>query len=263
MAGASAAIVITTLMDANGLAAFSALPLMPLAALFWYLQKFSRAEMGLVRGSARGYGLAAAYPLVVLGLTALIAFAAGAADTSETDWNKTLLNIGVLSTIGIVLVLITEEGFFRGWLWAALKRAGQSDRQVLVWTSLAFTAWHVSAITLDSDFGVPAAEIPVYLVNATLLGLIWGMLRMLSGSIVVASVSHALWNGFDYPLFGFGEKVGALGIQQTHIFGPEVGMLGIILNLLFAAFLYRLTKSLNGDSDLKCQSTARHEGTVT
>ncbi len=242
IAGTGAAIVITTAMDANGLVAFSALSLIPLTALFWYLQKFTRAEMGLAWGSARGYGLAVAYPLVVLGLTALIAWAAGAVDTSETDWNKTLINIGLMSTIGILLGLITEEGFFRGWLWAALKRAGQSDMQVLLWTSVAFTAWHVSAIALDTGFDVPAAEIPVYLVNATLLGLIWGMLRLLSGSIVVASVSHALWNGLDYPLFGFGEKVGALGIEQTHIFGPEVGLVGIVLNLLFAAMLYRMIK---------------------
>ena len=240
--GTSAAIAITTVMDANGLAAFSALPLIPLTALFWYLQKFSRAEMGLSRGSARAYGLAVAYPLVVLGLTAFAALAAGAIDTSETDWNKTFINIGLMSTIGIIIGLITEEGFFRGWLWAALKRAGQSDVQVLVWTSVAFSAWHISAITLDTGFDLPAAEVPVYLVNATLLGLIWGMLRLLSGSIVVASVSHALWNGIDYPLFGFGEKAGALGIQQTHIFGPEVGVLGVVLNLLFAAFLYRLVK---------------------
>ena len=255
--GTGAAIAITTLMDANGLAAFSALPLVLLTGLFWYLQRFSRAEMGLSRGRAGSYGLAVAYPLVVLGLTAIAALAAGAVDTSETDWNKTLINVGLMSTIGIVMVLITEEGFFRGWLWAALRRAGQSEMQVLVWTSLAFSAWHVSAISLDTGFGVPAAEIPVYLVNATLLGLIWGMLRLLSGSIVVASVSHALWNGIDYPLYGFGEKVGALGIQQTHIFGPEVGVLGIVLNLLFAAFLYRLVRR---DSEMQYQSTdqARH-----
>jgi membrane protease YdiL (CAAX protease family) len=147
-----------------------------------------------------------------------------------------------MSSIGIVMGLVTEEGFFRGWLWAALRRAGQSDLQVLAWTSVAFTAWHVSAIARDTGFEVAAAEIPVYLVNATLLGLIWGMLRLLSGSIVVASVSHAFWNGIDYPLFGFGENVGALGIQQTHIFGPEVGVLGIVLNSLFAAFLYGLVK---------------------
>ena len=246
--GTSVAIFITTAMDANGLSVFSALPLMPLAALFWYLQRFSRAEMGVQRGSARGYGLAVAYPLVVLGLAAVVAFAAGATDVADTDWHKTLLNVGLISSIGVVMGLLTEEGFFRGWLWAALKRAGQSDVQVLLWTSIAFTAWHVSAIALDTGFDVPAAEIPVYLVNATLLGLIWGMLRALSGSIVVSSVSHALWNGLDYPLFGFGEKVGALGIRQTHIYGPEVGLLGIVLNLLFAVALYQVLKGARGDT---------------
>lgn len=240
--GTGIAIIVTTTMDANGLAAFSALPLMLLTGLFWYLQKFSRAEMGLRWGSARGYGLAVAYPVIVLGLAAFIALAVGATDISDTDWRKTLLNIGLMSSVGIVMGLVTEEGFFRGWLWSALNRAGQSDIQVLLWTSIAFTAWHVSAIALDTGFDVPAAEIPVYLVNATLLGLIWGMLRALTGSIVVSSVSHAVWNGLDYPLFGFGENAGAFGIQQTHIYGPEVGLLGIVLNLLFALALYRLLK---------------------
>ncbi len=240
--GTSVAIIITTAMDASGLATFSALPLLPLTALFWYLHKLSRAEMGLHWGSAHGYALAVAYPVVVLGLTACIAYVTGATDVSDADWQKTLLNIGLMSSVGVVMGLATEEGFFRGWLWAALQRAGQSDVQALLWTSVAFTAWHVSAIVLDTGFDVPAGEIPVYLVNATLLGLIWGMLRALTGSIVVSSVSHALWNGLDYPLFGFGEKVGALGIRETHIYGPEVGLLGIVLNLTFAIALYRVFK---------------------
>ncbi|MDH3664242.1 MAG: CPBP family intramembrane metalloprotease, partial [Alphaproteobacteria bacterium] len=132
----------------------------------------------------------------------------------------------------------------RGWLWAALKRAGQTDTQVLIWTSLAFTLWHVSAISLDTGFDVPADEIPIYLINATLVGAVFGMLRMASGSVVVPSVCHAVWNGIDYPLYGFGEKVGALGIEQTHIYGPEVGVLGLGLNLVFAATLwFWVTKS--------------------
>jgi len=62
---------------------------------------------------------------------------------------------------------------------------------------------------------------------------------MISGSIVVPSLCHAVWNGIDYPLFGFGERVGALGIQQTHLYGPEVSVLGIGLNLAFLACLLR------------------------
>ena len=238
IAGTGIAIAITTAMDANNLAAFSALPLAPLTALLWYLQKLSRVEIGLAWGSPGDYALGVVYPVFVLGLVALVASFFDAVDTSETDWGKTIINISLMSSIGILMGLVTEEGFFRGWLWAALQRAGQSDIQVLLWTSAAFTAWHVSAISLDTGFDVPAAEIPIYLVNATLLGLIWGMLRMISGSILVPSVSHAFWNGLNYPLFGFGENTGALGIQQTQIFGPEVGWLGIVVKLLFAVALY-------------------------
>ena len=242
--GVLVAITITTAMDATGFSMFSALPLFPLAALFWYLQKFSRQEMGLVWGNLQSYGLALAYPVVVLGLIAVIALMSGAIDTNNADWNKAFLNMALMSSTGIIMAVITEEGFFRGWLWAALKRAGQTDKQVLIWTSLAFTLWHISAISLDTGFDIPWPEIPVYLINATLIGAVFGMLRMASGSVIVPGVCHAVWNGIDYPLYGFGEKVGALGIEQTHIYGPEVGMLGVGLNLIFAAALwFWVTKS--------------------
>jgi membrane protease YdiL (CAAX protease family) len=238
--GTLAAIIITTTMDATGYSAFSALPLFPLGAFFWYLQKFSRTDIGLTIGNGRDYAWALAYPLLVLGLMAAIAWVMGAVDVAETDWNKAFVNIGLMSSIGTLMVLITEEGFFRGWLWASLKRAGRSDFYVLVWTTFAFTVWHISAISLDTGFDIPASEIPVYLVNATLLGGIWGALRMVSGSVVVPAVCHAVWNGLDYPLYGFGEKVGALGIQETHIYGPEVGIVGVALNVGFAIILWRL-----------------------
>ena len=221
--GVAAAIAITTAMDATGYSVFSALPLFPLAGLFWYLQKFSRHDIGLVWGDLRTYVLALVYPMLVLGLIGVIAWMFGAVDTSNADWNKAFFNMALMSSAGVVMVLITEEGFFRGWLWAALSRAGQSDKQVLIWTSIAFTLWHISAISLDTGFDIPAAEIPVYLINATLIGAVFGMFRMVSGSIIAPSICHSVWNGIDYPLYGFGEKVGALGIEATHIMAPRSG----------------------------------------
>lgn len=242
VAGMAVAIAITTAMDATGYSMFSAFPLIALTGLYWWLQKFSRAEMGLAWGPGYTYGLALAYPAVVLSALGLIAFAAGAVDTSGTNWRNFALNTGVGSTVGVLLVMITEEGFFRGWLWAALKRAGKSDLYVLLWSSIAFTVWHLSAISLDTGFDVPADEIPIYLVNATFLGLIWGLLRQISGSIIVASVCHAVWNAFAYALYGFGESSGALGIEQTHIFGPEVGYIAIAFNAaVFGVLFYRFS----------------------
>ena len=81
------------------------------------------------------------------------------------------------------------------------------------------------------------------MINAAVLGAIWGMLRSISDSVVVASVSHGLWNGGAYVLFGYGTKVGALGVTQTSIFGPEVGFVGLLLNLAFAFALWRSWKA--------------------
>ena len=237
-AGVAAAIAITSTMDATGYAMFSALPLAPLAGIFWVLQKFSREQIGLIWGDLRSYAMALAYPLSVLGTITAIAYLSGAIDTSAANWKHVLLNVAAGSSIGVFMVMITEEGFFRGWLWAALKRAGQSDVQVLVWTSVAFVIWHLSAISLDTGFDIPAKEIPIFLVNATLLSIVFGFLRSISGSVLVASVCHAIWNAIDYPLFGFGEKVGALGIENTHIFGPAVGVLGIVINSIGALALW-------------------------
>ncbi len=224
------AIAITTTMDFTGYTIFSALPLLGLTLAFWLIQRQTRAEIGLKLGSIRHYGLALAYPAVVLGIAVLIASLAGALSPEEASWRDFGIQVLARSTVGSLMVLVTEEGFFRGWLWGAFRGAGLSDAKTLVVTSLAFTAWHVSAVTSGTDYGLPWAQIPVYLANATLLGLIWGTLRLISGSVVVASVSHAVWNACAYGLFGFGTKVGELGVANTALFGPEVGALGLLLN---------------------------------
>ena len=116
--GVLVAIVITTTLDATGLSAFSALPLFPLICMFWYLERRSRRSMGFVWGRWPHYGLAVLYPVLVLGAITLISSAAGEIDLSQTNWNKAGLNLVVLAISTILIAIITEEGFFRGWLWA-------------------------------------------------------------------------------------------------------------------------------------------------
>ncbi len=237
--GVLAAIGITTTMDASGLSVFSALPLLPLAGVLWAWERFSRVEVGLAWGSARDYGLAVLHPLLVIGAVTAVAALAGAIDLTQADWRKAGLNMALMGTTTILAVILTEEGFFRGWLWASLRRAGLGETPVLMWSSVAFSLWHVSAVSLETGFDIPAPQIPVYLVNAVLIGAIWGMLRLVSGSIIVASVSHGVWNGLAHVLFGFGTTVGTLGIEATHIYGPEVGVVGLVANALFAFVLWR------------------------
>ena len=205
---------------------------------FWWWQKFSRAEVGFKWGRPWHYRLAVLHPIVVLGAAVLIALAGGAIDTSETNWNHFWLNFLVGGASTVLVTMISEEGFFRGWLWASLRRAGQPRGGALLWSSITFSLWHLSAVSLETGFDLPAAQIPVFMVNAALIGLIWRMMRMISGSVVVASVSHGVWNGLNYALFAFGTKTGALGVTQTSIYGPEVGFVGLALNAAFAAGLW-------------------------
>jgi membrane protease YdiL (CAAX protease family) len=110
-------------------------------------------------------------------------------------------------------------------------------------SSAAFSLWHLSWVTLTEDGRLPIAQVPVYLLNAAVIGLIWGMLRLASGSVIVASLSHGVWNGLTYSLFGFGTHAGALGIRDINIYGPEVGVLGLALNVVCAFLLWvRITR---------------------
>jgi membrane protease YdiL (CAAX protease family) len=231
-AATAAAIAVTSAMDASGLTAFSALPLFPLAAIVLLVSRLPSRGAGLRWGAERYHLWAAAYPIVVIGLCAAIALGAGAATLSRVDWSKALGNVALVAVATILVALITEEGFFRGALWAVLRDAGLGRRKTLFWTSVAFALWHISAVTLHTGFDLPRAQVPLFLVNAALMGAIWGTLRLVSGSILVSSVSHGLWNGLAYGLFAYGGKVGALGVARTDIFGPEVGVVGVTLNAL-------------------------------
>ena len=246
--GVGLAIAATATLDFLGYAMLSALPLIPLFFLFAFLDRIPRRELGLIAGTGKGYALALAHPLVVIGLLGWLAYAAGAVDLTALDGAKAMRNIAITALATFVMAIITEEGFFRGWLWAALGRLGKSPWTILITTSIAFVLWHVSFVFISNEFHFEPAHIPYFFANATLLGLIWGMLRLGSGSIVVSSASHGLWNGLVYVLFGVGSGAGALGIKQLGLFGPEVGLYGIALNAAFFAVLWWLYREKLADS---------------
>lgn len=251
--GVLVAVAITTTMDAVGLSAFSALPLCALMLLFWY-EHPPRARLGFTLGRWSHYGLAVLHPVVVIGTIAITAAAAGGIEAQDIDWRRAGINLAVQSLATMLIAMVTEEGFFRGWLWGSLERTGMPQTRVLLWTSAAFSIWHLSSVTFDTGFDPPVSQVPLYMLNAFMMGTIWGLLRWISGSIVVASVSHAIWNALAYVLFGFGTSVGALGIEDTALYGPEVGLMGLVLNALFASVLWHWwTGRLlpRGDTDLR------------
>src|SRR5919202_1577680 len=199
----------------NGvLPGMGALFLLPLLVIFWSVERFSRCEMGFVPGSLRHYGLGLLHPVLVLSLLALVAWWSGAT------------------------TIQTEDGFFRGWLWASLQRAGLTEQRVVLGTGIAFGIWHLPYGLLGTGYAPLSAELPLYIINASVIGIAWGLLRLMSGSLVVVAVTHGIWNGAVYVLFNNGTEIGALGIQNISIFGPEVGVLALVLNLGYTMGLW-------------------------
>ena len=95
---------------------------------------------------------------LVLALVGLIAWLNSAATFAAIDWGKTLANLAIQLVLTIVFGIITEEGIFRGWLWASLQRTGVDEVRLFVLTAVAFAAWHVPDVLLPTDFRPPLAH---------------------------------------------------------------------------------------------------------
>lgn len=236
--GIVAAIATNTIANAGVLSGMGALLLLPLLVIFWYVERFSRSEMGFVPGRLRHYGLGLLHPVLVLSLMALVAWSTGATNIQNPDWSKVALAFAVAALTTTLGTIVTEDGFFRGWLWASLRRAGLTEPSVVLVTGIAFGVWHLPYALWGTGYAPFSAEVPLLIINASVIGIAWGLLRLNSGSVVVAAVTHGIWNGAVYELFNNGTEIGALGIQNTSIFGPEAGVLALGLNLGYTLGLW-------------------------
>jgi hypothetical protein len=53
------------------------------------------------------------FPVLVIGLIAVIAMFAGAVDVSKTNWQKAFLNLLMMTISTALVAVFTEEGFLR------------------------------------------------------------------------------------------------------------------------------------------------------
>jgi hypothetical protein len=228
------AVVISPLLTVlSGSPNYSALVLLPLSVIMWLLVGPSRSEVGLSLGRPGHYGLALAYPLFVMGLLTILIWRVDGVSWADMDGRRIAFVIAVNSLVGVLGVLLTEEGFFRGVVWGLLRTRNLDGRRVLLFTSVAFLIWHVPVAFLEMGEGFPRSAIPIYLVNVVLLGFNWGLMRLASGSVIVPALSHAVWNAIAYKFFGFGVECGELARPSFTVLDPERGVVGIALNTLF------------------------------
>lgn len=208
-----------------------ALVLFPLLLMLWFVKRLSLREMGVRVGKGYGYILAVVYPAAVMAFTGFIAWVLGGIGAESIPVDRVARTIAVLFAVTFVVALLTEEGVFRGWLWGMFTRTGMRSWQTLLWTSAAFAVWHVAVPFLTPGHGMPLSGVLVYTGNIMLIGIVFGYTRIVSGSLVVPALSHALWNALTYTLYGYGTETGVMGLTSYSLYDPERGILGLALNL--------------------------------
>lgn len=110
----------------------------------------------------------------------------------------------------VVLQVVAEEVFFRGWLQPALARRWGLSAAVVA-GAIAFAVLHIAG----------GARAPVSLVNLFLGGLMFGLLAARGGGIAAPVAAHLAWNAAEQLIFG---------LDPNGADGQWLGGFGAVLN---------------------------------
>jgi len=141
--------------------------------------------------------------------------------------------VAVSALFTFIAALITEELAFRGYILTKLRKLG--DRRSLWLSSLLFGAWHYPAAIILWDLGIFGSTL--YVLNISLLGVLFGYVFLKSKSLVACSISHAVWNALEYSLFGVGNTEGLFAGSSRVLFDPEEGIIGTVVLTIVALVL--------------------------
>jgi uncharacterized protein len=203
------------------------------------------AGLGLHRLGLRVWWFALLAPLVVLGGAYGVVWGTGlasfgvSADIKAT--NPILLPLLVILSIAknTLTASLGEELGWRGYLLPHLESLGQ--RRALLLSGLLHGIWHLPFILLTSFYHSDANQfivIPLFLASLTIAGVIYGYLRLTTGSVWPAAIVHSSLNVFWDLMSGL--TIGASPIVTEYLAG-ETGVLPLMGYTLVAGWvLYRM-----------------------
>ena len=168
------------------------------------------ASLGLQRLGIKAWPVAILLPLAVIGIAYGVVWIIGAAtfnppaDLDAAGW-ATGLTIGLFQNLVIVGVTVSvgEELGWRGYLLPRLA-ASLGNKRGMALTGLLHGLFHMPIIFLTTYYHPDANRlifVPLFLVTFTVAGLLYGYLRLTTGSVWPASLAHSAHNYF-WEFFG-------------------------------------------------------------
>lgn len=195
-------------------------------------------RLGLI-GNGRVYLLALLlFPLafgVALGLGAVF----GAAQF-QSGWGGKLLVLALGGALPILIYAFSEEFAWRGYLEPKLAALGVVGIRRFVAVGIIWGLWHVGYVFAIPDYtALPmAAFVPLFLLATTVMAVIYGVWRELTGSFWPAFLAHGVANILAWPLLD--ETVVTVSNPMLFAARPEAL---VVLVVLTGVALFALRKS--------------------
>ncbi|HRQ42439.1 MAG TPA: CPBP family intramembrane metalloprotease [Chloroflexota bacterium] len=195
-----------------------------------------RASLGLGRLGWRSWGLALLLPLPVLLVSYGLVWSTGLGELILPSGNlpDLLLNVPINLIIGVLFVLSEEIGF-RGYALPRLMGLGVG--RALLLSGLMHAAWHLPLVLLTPFYhgeGSRLIVILLFLLTLTAAGMIYGHLRLSSGSLWPPILLHSAFNAF----WGFFAAITVTtSALATEYLGGESGLFTLLGVILVAGWL--------------------------
>nr|WP_276584370.1 CPBP family intramembrane glutamic endopeptidase [Brevibacterium permense] len=188
---------------------------------FWPLRSFGRvigmtiaAFFGIMVLVVLGYLVSAAFGWLALDLDGLSGFKAQLESIPGTDSLPTAAAIAIylllmfVSSVANVGVTIGEEFGWRGWLLTSLRPLGTWPALLII--GVVWGLWHSPLILLGYNFGRPdIAGVGFMVGGCIMVGILFGWLRLRTGSVWPAVFAHAALNGCGAMLLSLFVDAGA------------------------------------------------------
>ena len=196
--------------------------------------------LGLHRAGFRTWGLALLLPLLTLGFGYTIVWLTGIATIAPLTSAPPLLAVG-LSIVLTLLLAFGEEIGWRGYLLPHLSAIRQG--RALLLSGLLHGIWHLPILLLTPyyhNLGDRLMVMMLFLATLTVAGVLYGYLRLTTGSVWPAVLAHGAANVYRTTLAVL--FVGASPITLEYLAG-ESGVLPLIATTAIAGWvLYSLNQ---------------------
>lgn len=216
----------------------------------------SLRALGMRLPRLRWLGIAYLYPLVYLVVAYALVWGLGIgtfdptawADDAAKRWSLTgtsAIVTGVLATLTIGVLVEIGRSLGEEIGWRGLLAPAWTARWGLlaggVGSSVVWGLWHLPLLTAFGFGPVPTwYAVPMFLCVIVPVGYVCAWLRWRSHSVWPAVVVHCVHNALLYPLFDMNTVPAGPGTAYAT---GETGYALAVVNLIFAAFVWRSTRS--------------------